>query len=312
MYMKTVLITGGTGLVGRALVRHFVASGLSVIVCSRNPGRQTPQSFVRYSYWDPAKGILDETAISEADYIVNLAGAGVVDHKWTDAYRETIRESRVQSGRLIVEALKNKSHHVKAVVNASAIGWYGPDRTGRQTPFREEDPSSNDFLGETCRAWEASIDLVGASGIRLIKLRFGIVLAQEGGALAEFIRPLRFGLAAVIGNGKQVMSWIGREDLCRMISFALLESEISGVYNAVSPHPVTNEELNRTLAGLMRGRFYLKMHVPAFVIRLMLGSRSVEVLKSTTVSAEKIRSAGFVFRYPELEKALSAELSLKS
>lgn len=297
---------------GRALARHFVASGLRVIICSRNPRKQLSPGPERYAYWDPAKGVLDETALTEADYIVNLAGAGVVDHKWTDAYMQTIRESRLQSGRLIAEALKNKPHHVKAVVNASAIGWYGPDQPGRQTPFREEDPASDDFLGETCRAWEASIDPVGAIGVRLIKLRFGIVLAQEGGALAEFMRPLRFGLASVIGNGKQVMSWIGREDLCRMIIFALLESEISGVYNAVSPQPATNEGLNLALAGLMRGKFFLKMHVPAFIIRLILGSRSVEVLKSTTVSADKIRSAGFVFRYPELHKALSAELSFKS
>ena len=310
--MQTVLITGGTGLVGTALARHLTRSGFHVIIFTRNPEKQNTRSGLEFAHWDPSKGVLDATAFSRADVIVNLAGAGVVDRKWTDAYKKTIRESRVRACSLLVDALQKKEHHIKAVVSASAIGWYGPDKAGASRPFQEDDPHSDDFLGETCRDWEAAIDPVAGLGIRLVKMRFGIVLSKEGGALEAFMRPLRFGLAAVIGRGEQRLSWIGMKDLCRMICFSLFESELSGVYNAVAPSPVTNRQLNKALGRVMCGKYFLCFNVPAFLIRLMLGSRSVEVLKSTTVSAAKIQSAGFSFAYPQLEEALSVELSAAS
>lgn len=310
--MQTVLITGGTGLVGTALARHLTRTGFNVIIFTRKPEQQNSRNGIEFAYWDPIKGVLDASAFSRADVIVNLAGAGVVDRKWTESYKKTIRESRVQACSLLVDALQKKAHQVKTVVSASAIGWYGPDKAGMSRLFQEGDAHSADFLGETCRDWEAAIDPVDGLGIRLVKLRFGIVLSKEGGALEAFMRPLHFGLAAVIGKGEQRLSWIGMKDLCRMICFCLFESELSGVYNAVAPNPVTNRLLNSVLGRVMRGKYFLRVNVPALLIRLMLGSRSVEVLKSTTVSAEKIQTAGFRFAYPQLEEALSAELSQAS
>ncbi len=310
--MQTVLITGGTGLVGSALARHLIRSGFHVIVFTRNSRKQDSRKGIEFAHWDPSKGVLDASAFSRADFIVNLAGAGVVDRKWTESYKKTIRESRVQACSLLVDALQKNEHKVKAVVSASAIGWYGADKVGASRPFQEEDAYSADFLGETCRDWEASIQPVSALGIRLVTLRLGIVLSKQGGALEAFMRPLRLGLAAVIGKGEQRLSWIGMHDLCRMICFCLFESEQSGVFNAVSPNPVSNRELNSVLGRVMRGSAFLLFPVPAFLIRLMLGARSVEVLKSTTVSAAKIQAAGFSFAYPKLEQALSAELSTAS
>lgn len=185
----------------------------------------------------------------------------------------------------------------------SAIGWYGPD-TEPVKPFEETDGPAGGFLGETCRVWEANIEPAVTLGKRLVKLRTGIVLAKNGGALAEFKKPLHFGIAAILGKGKQTISWIHIDDLCRMFIYAIQNEELQGTYNAVAPVPVSNRTLTLTLARIMRGRFYIPVQIPGFVLKLMLGQRSIEVLKSATVSCKKIMSAGFVFRYDTVEDAL--------
>ena len=173
-----------------------------------------------------------------------------------------------------------------------------------QKAFSEETAADKDFLGETCRLWEQSIEPVTALGIRLVKLRTGIVLANEGGAFAEFKKPVKFGIAAVLGSGQQTISWIHIEDLCRMYLFAIEHQEISGVYNAVSPMPVKNKPLMLLLAKKLKGKFSVAVHVPAFVLKVVMGEMSIEVLKSATVSANKIRAAGFTFLYPSIEAAV--------
>jgi uncharacterized protein (TIGR01777 family) len=165
-------------------------------------------------------------------------------------------------------------------------------------------------LGETCRAWENSIQPVRGLNKRLIIFRFGIILSKEGGALKEFIKPLKGRVAAIIGNGEQVMSWIHIHDLCRMILFAIENTAMQGIFNAVSPTPVSSERLTLTLARQMHGNVFLKAHVPAFVLKLMLGDRSVEVLKSATVSSAKIEGAGFEFQFPGIEHALANILKM--
>jgi uncharacterized protein (TIGR01777 family) len=302
--MQTVLITGGTGLVGKSLANALLASGFRVIIISRTLTGKPAIKNLSYALWNVKKQEIDIAAVQAADFIIHLAGAGVVEKKWTAAYKKEIRESRTESSRLIIKALKNNDNKVKAVVSASAIGWYGADHDPAK-PFTEDDVADDSFLGQTCKLWEESIEPVMDLGKRLVKLRTGIVLGNDGGALAEFKKPVRFGAATVLGNGKQTVSWIHIDDLCRMFMAAIENDAISGSYNAVAPVPVSNKTLTLTLAKAMRGDFYIPLHVPAFVLKIMMGERSIEVLKSTTVSCKKILDTGFTFNFTTIEAALA-------
>jgi uncharacterized protein len=220
--MPTVLISGGTGLIGKSLTRFLTGKGYGVIILTRSPvvpgktvnlDRQLPGS-VQYAGWDPQKQTIDEIAIQKADYIIHLAGAGIAEKRWTRKRKIEICESRVRSSELIVKALKEIPNSVKAVVCASAIGWYGPDpEVPNPNPFLETAPADSGFLGKTCVAWEESIAAVSSLGKRLVILRTGIVLSNDGGALVEFKKPVRFGISAILGSGKQIISWIHIDDL---------------------------------------------------------------------------------------------------
>jgi len=297
--MQTVLISGGTGLVGKALSKLLVNKGYKVIVLSR---QATPMAndTITTAKWDVNKQEIDIAALQEADYIVHLAGAGVMDKKWTAAYKKEIISSRVDSAQLIVNSLQHNTNKVKKVISASAIGWYKPG----ENLHTEEEPSDDNFLGNTCRLWEASMDPVTTLNKGLVKIRIGIVLSNEGGALKEFITPLKLGVAAILGNGKQMISWIHIDDLCRLFLFAIENDQLNGVYNAVAPEPVTNKTLTLTLAKAMKRLFYIPVHVPVFVLKLMLGGRSIEILKSASVSCKKIMAAGFTFQFEKIESAL--------
>lgn len=304
--MSTIIITGGTGLVGSALTTMLTAKGHRVIVLSRKE-KTSDSTHLSYAVWDVEKQVIDSRAIASADYIVHLAGAGVADKRWTDSRKKEILESRTKSGALIAKALKEIPNKVKAVISASAIGWYGEDKNlqKHKTAFTEEMPADDSFLGETCKQWEQSLQPVKDLGKRVVYLRTGIVLSNEGGALVEFKKPVNFGIAGFLGSGKQKISWIHIEDLCRMFIYAIENSDLVGPYNAVAPEPVSNKELTLELAARIRGKFFVSMHVPAFIIKIMIGGMSIEVLKSTTVSCEKIKAEGFQFVYPSLESALN-------
>jgi uncharacterized protein (TIGR01777 family) len=308
--MPSVLITGGTGLVGTAVEALLERKGYEVVLLTRSKRPIKGQA-----HWDINTETIDSAAIAAADYIIHLAGAGVADKRWSIARKQEILDSRTKSSALLVKALQETPNKVKAVISASAIGWYGPDQNDTHKKdlasqgFVETDPSYPDFLGTTCAAWEASIAPVTANtnGLqkRLVCLRTGIVLSKNGGALKEFLKPLAVRMAAVLGNGKQMISWIDVRDLAKMFVYALENENISGSYNAVAPVPVSNKTLTQTLAQVLYGRFYITTYVPSFVLKIMLGEMSIEVLKSTTVSAQKIQDAGFVFDYPEISKSLS-------
>lgn len=303
--MQTILITGGTGLVGKALTKALLQKGYRVIVLTRDTRNKKTSDQLRYALWDVKGQTMDIAALMEADHIVHLAGAGVVDKKWTAAYKKEIVESRTESSRLLVESLANNpGNPVKTVVSASAIGYYGADAVA-VNPFTETDAPDPGFLGKTCALWEESIDPVTRLGIRLVKLRTGIVLSNDGGALAEFKKPVRFGVAGILGNGRQVVSWIHIEDLCRMFIRAIEDEHTTGIYNAVAPLPVNNKTLTLALAKAMKGKFYIPVHVPEFVLKWMLGNRSIEVLKSATVSCKKIMDTGFRFHFENIETALA-------
>lgn len=300
--MAKILITGGTGMIGQALTKELLQKGHQVMVLTRK-AKPTSNGII-YKVWDVENSTIDKTAISEADYIVHLAGANVAEKRWTEKRKKEIVDSRVKSGELLVKSLKEIPNTIKAIVGASAIGWYGPDPTiPNPKPFVETDPPDNAFLGKTCQQWEGAIWPVADLGKRLVLYRIGIVLSNEGGAYAEFKKPLRFGVASILGNGQQVVSWIHIDDLVQLFIKAIDDEKIQGIYNAVSPNPVSNKELIMAIAK-KRGKFFIPAPVPSFALKLALGEMSIEVLKSATVSSRKLDTVGYAFRYPTITDAV--------
>jgi uncharacterized protein len=302
--MHTVLITGGTGMVGQALTNYLIDKGYEVIVLTRSEKRSS-RLHLTYAKWDIEKQYLDPAALKKADIVVHLAGESVATKRWTKKRKQEIVESRVQSGALLVKALKENEHKVKTVVTASAIGWYGPDTAvSQQNGFKENDPSDNSYLGYTCKQWEESVKEIAQLNIRLVTLRIGIVFNKRGGALAEFIKPAQLGVATILGPGTQVVSWIHQQDLCKMIEYVIQTQSLKGVYNAVAPSPVNNKKLVEAIASKIH-KYHLTVSVPVFALKMILGEMSIEVLKSATVNSEKIQAAGFEFDYPTLDLALN-------
>jgi hypothetical protein len=304
--MPVVLISGGTGLVGTTLTRHLLERNYEVIILTRERNRTSENPSIQYSHWDVESGILDEDVIENTDHIIHLAGAGVMDKKWSASYKKIILDSRTKSTELIIKKLYEYPGNVKTFVSASAIGYYGEDSKQliRKEGFVETDLAAKDFLGETCLLWEASSDPVKGMNIRLVKMRSGIVLSNDGGAFKEFKSPLRFGIATVFGTGKQIMSWIHIDDICRLYCEAIENDYFSGAYNAVAPEPISQKKLIISMAERIRHKFYSALYVPKFLLELFLGKRSTEILKSATVSDKKIRSTGFTFLYPTIDSAL--------
>jgi uncharacterized protein len=302
--MVTVLITGGTGLIGRTLTKELIAKGYAVIIFTRNKKRQRAIERVLYAEWNIENQTIDKEAVAKADFIIHLAGANVAEGRWTKRRKGEIVKSRVQTGNLLVKALNEIPNKVKAVISASAIGWYGPDpQQPNLKPFIETDAAANDFLGTTCQQWEAAILPVIETGKRLVILRTGIVLSNDGGAYPEFKKSLKFGIASILGNGRQVISWIHCTDLIRLYIEAIENDQLKGVYNAVAPNPVNNKTLTLEIAKQSE-KFYIVAPVPAFVLKAVLGEMSIEVLKSATVSSEKIESTGFQFMFPTIGTAI--------
>ena len=303
--MATVVITGGTGLIGTALTKALAVKGYNVIILSRS-SKQSPGKNIFYAVWDLTKQTIDEDAIKNADYIVHLAGANVGEKRWTEKRKREIVDSRVDSGNLLVKALKDIPNKVRAVISSSAMGYYGPDsQIPNPKPFIETDKPYNDFLATTVVKWEAAIEPVTDLGKRLVFLRTGIVLSNEGGAYKEFKKPLKFGMALILGSGKQTVSWIHIDDLVRLYIEAIENDKWSGVYNAVSPNPVSNQQLINEMAKQAKG-VHVHAKVPSIVLKVALGEMSIEVLKSTTVSSEKIHQEGFRFLYPAIGDAVAS------
>jgi uncharacterized protein len=299
--MDTVIITGGTGLIGTALSAFLVSRGYQVIIFSRNPKAQRSSSpGITYAAWSIDEQSVNEEAFKKAKYIIHLAGAGVADKPWTDKRKKEIVDSRTRSSALIIKAISRIPNEIISVVSASAIGWYKENLPGQAT---ETDPPGSGFLGETCRIWESSIRPVEEFGKRLVILRTGIVLSNDGGAFPAFAKPVKYGIAGILGNGKQVISWIHIEDLCRLYMEAMINPSWTGIYNAVAPNPVNNRNFTIELAKKMKGSFFIPMPVPNFILRLMMGERSVEVLKSSNISANKLKQQGFQFIYPTIDSA---------
>jgi len=302
--MQTVLITGGTGMIGKALTQALIERGFNVIILTRDASKQKPTSSnISYAEWDIEKQILDKASFAKADYIIHLAGANFADKRWNEKVKKEIVSSRADSAKLLVESLKTIPNKIKTVISASGISYYGADDKEERKSFIEADPPANDFMAKTCKQWEAAIEPASFLGKRLIKFRIGPVLSTDGGAYVEFKNPIKFGVVGIIGNGKQMLSWIHIDDLVRAILFSMETEQMEGVYNAVSPNPVSNKELILEIAK-STGKFFVPIHAPSFALKIVFGEMIGEILKSTTASSEKLQQAGFIFQYPDLRSAL--------
>ncbi len=295
---KTVLISGGSGLVGTRITELLINKGYQVRWLSRRPGKKDK---IEIYEWNLQKNFIDAKALEKADYIIHLAGAGVADKRWTKDRKKEILESRTKSTRLLHDALQSNPHSIKAFVSASAIGYYGWDTGGVWK--KEVSRFGDDFLATVTKAWEAEVAEVEKLGIRTVKLRIGIVLSEKGGALKELTKPINMGVGAALGSGDQYMSWIHLDDLCQMFIYAMEQEEMVGVYNAVAPNPATNKELSKMAAQVLKKPFFLP-NVPGFTLKLALGEMASMVLGGSKVSSEKIQDAGFEFSFAELNPAL--------
>jgi uncharacterized protein len=295
--METILITGGTGLVGQRLSRVLKQKGFQVIHLSRKADLEA--TFPAYQ-WDINAGTIDKTALEKADYIIHLAGAGVADGAWTKKRKQAIIDSRVKSAALIQNALKAMDKKPKAVICASASGFYG----NRGDIVLDESASiGKGFLAEVVEKWEAANRGFADLGIRTAMLRIGIVLSTKGGALEKMLPTYKVRVGTYFGDGSQYYSWIHIDDLCEMFAFAIQNKNVEGVYNAVAIKPVTNKYLAEAIGIILNAKAVL-LPAPAFAMRLAMGEMADIVLEGVRLSPQKIIDTGFRFMYDDVEYAL--------
>jgi uncharacterized protein (TIGR01777 family) len=295
---RSILITGGSGLLGKQLTKALLSQGYTVSHLSRSPGKD-PQ--VKTFLWNVEKEEIDANCINGVDTILHLAGAGIVDKRWTDERKRLLLESRTKSIKLIYEVLKDKPNQVKTMISASATGYYS--NRGDEL-LTEDSPPAHDFLGTCCIEWEKAVDEGEELSLRILKYRTGVVLTKAGGALPQLALPVKFGLGSPIGTGRQWVPWIHHQDVINMYLHAINNDTLTGVYNMVAPHAVTNAELAKSVAKHLHRPFWAP-NVPAFMLKLLMGEMATVVLGSTKVSAQKIEGAGFKFMYPDIDSALT-------
>ena len=298
--MEKVLISGGTGLVGRYLGRKLLDNGFEVAVLSRQASIKAEPGIHVY-YWDIDKGEIDQEALDSCDYIIHLAGVNIGERRWTEKRKQQIIESRVRSAELLLHSVQKQDHDLKAFISASAIGYYGSVTSDRV--FDENDVNAEDFLGQTCKQWEQSADRFKDLGIRVVKIRTGIVLFEKGGAVSRLFNLARLGLGSAIGNGKQYLPWIHYEDLCNIYLMAIRNSKMQGAFNAVAPEHISNKEFIRKISEVLRRPFWLP-GIPSGVIGILFGERAAILLNGSRVSPERIKSTGYTFRFSTVKSAL--------
>ncbi len=298
-----VLISGGSGLVGTALTESLRSQGHTVAHLVR-PGGSASAGDVR---WDPASGFVNINAMEAADAVVNLNGASIGGGRWTSTRKKILRGSRVDSTRVLVEALARLEQKPGVFVSASAIGYYG--NRGDEA-LTESSQAGSDFLAEICRSWETEALRAQSSGMRTVLARFGVILSAKGGALKQMLRPFRMGVGGRLGSGKQWMSWIALDDVVGILRDVISNEQASGPVNVVAPNPVQNSEFTRVLASVLHRPAILP--APAWALRLALDEMAdALLLSSQRVRAERAPAATFPFQYENLEPALHAILAHK-
>jgi hypothetical protein len=297
-----VLVGGSTGLIGSATVSLFRANGHEVTRLVRS----TPKDAASYVLWNPQTKDLDPSAVEGFDSIVHVAGENIGKGRWSAAKKERIRTSRVDSTRLLAETFARLAKPPKVFVVASAIGYYG-DRGGEE--MTESSSAGSDFLAEVVHDWELAAKPAADAGIRVVNLRFGVVLSTHGGALEQMLPVFRFGLGGRLGSGHQYMSWVALDDAAGAVLHAAQTETLAGPVNAVAPNPVTNRQFTEALGAVVHRPTLFA--VPAWVLRLTFGEMAdATLLSSTRVKPEKLIGSGYVFRYSALEDALRGALAL--
>jgi len=301
---KNILLTGGTGFIGKHLTDLLIDNGFNVSILSRSDRKNT--SSVTYYKWDLTRNYIDEEAIAKADCIIHLSGEGIVEKRWTEKRKKEILESRTEPIDLIFSILEKTNKKLDAFVSASAVGIYGAYTN--ENICTENTPPANDFLGITCQEWEKAVDKINVLGIRTVKVRTGIVLGKDEGFLKKVAPGFKAGFGAILGTGKQYVPWIHIEDLCNIYLKAITDRQMHGPYNSCVTDNTTNAILSKTLANLFGYKIWLPK-APAFILKIVLGEMSVAVLEGQRVSSEKIQKTGFDFQFTELENALASCLN---
>lgn len=296
--IKTVLITGGSGYLGKKLTRLLVAEGYTIKWLTR---RMDPSFEVEHYVWDYKNRLFDSKSLENTDAIIHLAGANINAKRWSTSYKQEIYDSRILATRFLVDQLKSIPNGVKTFVSASAVGYYGLETNSRAS--EETDPPGTDFLAKVCRDWENEVLALRASGIKHVILRTGVVFAKGEEVYNKMMQPIRLGAGAVLGSGKQCFPWIHPMDLSNVYLMALRDERYSGVVNAVAPEIITNEELTHLLARHARRKIILP-NIPAFTLKVMLGGIATSLLNGGPISAKKLESLGFQFRYRTIQHVL--------
>lgn len=295
-----ILITGATGLVGKELVKSLLAKNHTIHYLTTSVSKIDSKPNSQGFYWNPELGKIDENCLYEVDTIVHLAGANIAK-RWTNAYKQEIIESRILSAELLYNLVKKHPNNVKQFISASGTASYPESITKNYDETTKETEDS--FLSNVVKKWEESADRFQVLNLKVCKVRTGLVLSDKGGALPEMAKPIKMGFGAVMGNGKQVQSWIHLNDLVSLYCFAI-EKQLEGVYNAVSPNPVNNAELTKAIAKVLKKPLWLP-NIPEFMMRLILGEMSYLLFSSKNLSSEKIQNLGFKFQFPKVELALN-------
>lgn len=299
--VRTFAVTGASGLVGSRLVRELEEDGVRVLRLVRRPVQDADKEI----YWNPAAGEIEADRLEGVDAVIHLAGKAIAIWRWTPEFKRQIAESRTQSTRLLSETLAQLDHKPRVLVGASAIGFYG-DRGVE--PVDEGSPAGVGFLTEMCQQWEAAYEPASEAGIRTVRVRIGVVLSPQGGALAKMLPLFRWGGGGRLGSGRQMMSWVALPDLIRVLRFVADDESLHGAVNGTAPNPVTNREFTRTL-GKVLGRPTL-LPAPAFALRLMLGEMAdALLLEGASILPKRLEEAGFKFETPRLAEALERVLA---
>ncbi len=294
--MEHVLITGGSGLIGRRLTSLLQQEGYQVSWLTRS---KTAAPGIRVFTWNPEKKLIPVDALTQTDHVIHLAGASVA-WLWTSGYKRKIFSSRIDTARLIFDQMKMVPNHVKTFISASGIGYYGD---GGDRWLDEKAPAGSDFLAQVCVKWEAAATQFRQLNKRVVILRTGIVLAKEGGTLPPLLLSMKFGIAPIFGNGRQFYPWIHLDDLCRMYLSAIKNETMHGVYNAVAPNPVSFKELVNEV-GHVRGKMKVNFPLPKFLLKLMLGGFGNTLLGSQRCTSDKIHAEGFLWEHSDLNHAI--------
>jgi uncharacterized protein (TIGR01777 family) len=296
---KNVLITGGTGFVGRHLTDLLIQNGYSVSILSRTKRKNTDSVF--YYTWDVDKQFIEKESVLNANYIIHLAGENIAGKRWTKERKEAIINSRKQSAQLLYSVVKKQSKQLEAFVTASGVGIYGA--INGQAICVEEQKPANDFLGLTCQKWEAVANEFQREGIRTVKVRTGLVIGKNDGFLEKLKPIFKYRLGSALGSGSQYMPWIHIDDLCAIYLEALNNIEMSGAYNAAITDDTTNTSFSDTFAKVYGYKIWLP-NVPAFLMKLALGEMARLLLTGRRVSNDKVKGVGFTFKWQKLEDAL--------